>query len=84
MTAITLRNIPSKLEELIRKRADRDGLSLNRTVLRMLEEVAGHRPPARVPVDDLDALAGTWSRDEAVAFDAALADQRRIDPDVWR
>lgn len=32
---------------------------------------------------DLDHLAGTWSEEEAAAFDTALAEQRRIDPELW-
>jgi hypothetical protein len=33
---------------------------------------------------DLDHLAGTWSDEEAAAFDAALLEQRRVDPELWR
>jgi len=83
MTAITLRNIPPKLQEAIRKRAGEDGLSLNKAVLRMLEEATGQRHPARGLHHELDHLAGIWSAEEAAAFDAALLEQRRIDPEAW-
>jgi len=84
MTAITLRNIPPKLQEVIRQRAGREGLSLNRTVLRMLEEAAGQRTTAgRALHHDLDHLAATWSDEEAAAFEAALVEQRKIDPELW-
>ena len=33
---------------------------------------------------DLDSLAGTWSIDEAKAFDAATSEMRSIDPEPWR
>jgi hypothetical protein len=33
---------------------------------------------------DLDVLAGTWSAAEAAAFDKALAEQRSIDPELWK
>jgi len=33
--------------------------------------------------NDLDALAGSWSKREAAAFDRALAEQRAIDRDLW-
>ena len=32
---------------------------------------------------DLDALAGSWTALEASEFDKALAEQRRIDEDLW-
>jgi hypothetical protein len=31
---------------------------------------------------DLDHLAGTWSAEEGAAFEAALAEQRRVDPEL--
>lgn len=84
MTAITLRNIPPKVQEAIRRRAGADGLSLNKAVIRMLEEAAGQRTTARRELHhDLDHLAGTWSDEEAAAFDAALIEQRRVDPELW-
>lgn len=84
MTAITLRNIPPELQDAIRKRAGTYGLSLNKTVIRMLEEAAGQRTSA-VPTlyHDLDHLAGTWSAAEAAAFEASLAEQRSVDPEIW-
>jgi hypothetical protein len=33
---------------------------------------------------DLDALAGTWSDDDARSFDAAVADFGRVDQDLWK
>jgi hypothetical protein len=82
---ITLRNIPPPLQEVIRRRAGMDGLSLNKTVIRMLEEAVGQRTAACREVHyDLDHLAGTWSEEEAAAFDEALAEQRRVDPELWR
>jgi hypothetical protein len=83
MTAITLRNIPPKLQEAIRRRAGMDGLSLNKTVIRMLEEAAGQRTTGRELHHDLDHLAGTWSDEEAAAFESALIEQRRVDPELW-
>jgi hypothetical protein len=84
MTAITLRNIPRKLQEVIRRRADTEGASLNKTVIRMLEEAAGGRATTgRELHHDLDHLAGTWSAEEAAIFEAALGEQRKIDPEPW-
>jgi len=84
MTAITLRNIPPKLQMIIRRRAGTERLSLNKPVIRMLEEAAGQRPTAsRELHDDLDHLSGTWSNEEAEAFEAALVEQRKIEPELW-
>jgi hypothetical protein len=82
---ITLRKLPPALERRVEQKAQELGLSLNKTVLRLLEE---HLMPASRPLGgkehhDLDHLAGRWSREEAEEFDRSLADQRRIDPEIW-
>ncbi len=84
MNAITLRNIPQDIQQAIRNRANDEGLSLNKTVLRMLEEALGLNPESKeVHHRDLDHLAGTWSQEEADEFDVALAEQRQLAPEPW-
>jgi hypothetical protein len=34
--------------------------------------------------DDLDELVGSWSKQEAEAFERALAKERTIDPEMWK
>jgi hypothetical protein len=86
MKAITLRNLPPELTRIIRRKAQAKGTSLTKVVLGLLEEGAGIRGKKRAAAahHDLDDLAGSWSKDEAAAFDKALARQRAIDPDLWR
>ena len=85
MKAITLRNIPPELARKIRLRAVQKRISLNKAVLSLLEEQTGLRAAkSRVQLyHDLDALAGSWTREEAAAFDRSLAQHRNIDPEVW-
>jgi hypothetical protein len=72
------------LREAIERRAQSEGLSFNKTVIRMLEEGVGTRQSqGRNLHHDLDHLAGTWSGEEAEEFEAALADQRQIDVELW-
>jgi plasmid stability protein len=86
MGAITLRNLPRRVELRIRQEAARHGLSLNRAVLRLLEQAVGPEAPsgAAAEHDDLDHLAGAWSAREADRFEAALAEQRGVDEELWR
>ncbi len=81
MKAITLRNLPPHVEQVVRRRAAEERWSLNRTVVRMLEEAVGSRSEEK---EILEELAGTWSREEADEFDQALKAQRSIDPEVWK
>ena len=63
----TIRGIPKDLEHALRERARRSGESPNRTIIRLLGEAVGLKPPRKKR--DLSALAGTWSPEEADEFD---------------
>lgn len=84
MKAITLRNIPADLSRRIERRAKK-GLSLNRTVIQILDEALGTSTKRAAKLHhDLDHLAGSWSENEAREFEADLAAQRKIDPELWQ
>ena len=78
--AITVRDMPADLERFVEERAKREGLSLNRTVIKMLEEAAGTQTPAKPTINhDFDEFFGMWTEEEADEFDKQLAEMRRID-----
>ena len=82
---LTLRGVDARLDRSLRAEARRRGLSVNRTVLRLLQEATGLAPSATeaVAFDDLDHLAGVWSAEEAAAFDERLGSFRRVDAELW-
>jgi len=84
MKAVTLRNLPPELARSILERARQQQTSANKAVIGLLEERLGRRGKKEPsPYQDLDELAGSWSKQEAKAFDKALARQRVIDPTRW-
>ena len=87
MTQLTIRGIDNELRAKLDDEALRRRLSLNRCVVAILAESLGVVPKTHeedVLFTDLDHLAGTWSEDEASAFDASLAEQRQVDEELWR
>jgi hypothetical protein len=85
MDAITLRKLPPKVAAAVRKRAAELRTSLNRAEIGMLEESNAVRGGAATEEQrDLDVLCGAWSAGEGRAFERALDEQRRLDPDVWK
>jgi hypothetical protein len=54
----------------VRRRDEQDSGSLSR--------------PEKALYHDLDFLCGTWTKNEADEFDASLAHQRMIDPELGR
>jgi plasmid stability protein len=85
MNAITVRNLPPDVAKAIRRKAREERLSLNQVVIKLLEEATGttRKPSKRLVHHDLDRFFGTWTSEEADAFDQALRKQRQIDPEMW-
>ena len=79
---ITLRNLPTEVERAIREKAKKEGLSLNRTVAKLLAEATGQDGGKKKPVlhYNFDKYAGVWSKEEADEFDACLKEMRRVNP----
>jgi hypothetical protein len=78
MKAITLRSIPPAVEKAIRSKMRKKGISANRAVIELLEERLGVVGRKKLLHHDLDALAGTWSEEEANEFDDVLREMRQI------
>jgi hypothetical protein len=76
---ISLRNLPPEVEKAILETSHREGISLNKATLRLLQ--ASLRKPARNT--DFEEFFGKWSDAEADAFNAVLAEMRKVDPADW-
>ncbi|QDT72108.1 hypothetical protein [Lacipirellula limnantheis] len=95
---ITLQNIPLPLDQALVIRASTEGKSVDRVALEVLQSSLGIVEEIKQPVvkqdtdgngasqpkkyRDLSDIAGTWVEDPE--FDAILAEQRRIDPELWK
>jgi plasmid stability protein len=77
----TIRNIPRDVDQALRRRAREEARSLNEVAVDALRRALGL---AEEPVAqrDLKDIQGTWVDDPEI--DAALAEQRQIDPELWR
>lgn len=77
----TIRGIPPALDAALRERARLAGQSLNEAALQALivgTGLSGERKKRR----DLSDLVGTWKPDPE--FEAAIAEQDRVDEDLWK
>ena len=87
MNQLTIRGFDSELEQRIRQLAGREGISLNRAVLRLLRRGAGLQErydSPNVVGTSLDHLIGTWTDQEAVEMSRALEDLSKIDKAMWK
>ena len=76
----TIRNIPSHVDEAVRRRARVEGRSLNDIAIEALERGMGVAE-GRISYRSLSGIAGTWTEDSD--FDAALDEQDRVDDGMW-
>lgn len=83
MKALTIRHFKPELARAIERKAHESGTSLSAAVLALLEQATGLAGKSRQRHHDLDDLAGSWTPEQAAAFDAALALQRKVDPELW-
>ena len=86
MKTITLRNLPPDVARTVQQRAKQKKTSVNKAVIELLEESAGGKEKKKAPIryQDLDHLVGTWTKEEADAFDKIVRSFRTIDPDLWK
>jgi len=77
----TLRNIPARLDEALRRRALEENKSLNEVAIDALMRALGL---AGQPVKhrELGDIVGTWQEDPEL--ERAFADQRKVDPELWQ
>jgi len=77
MKAITLRNIPPKVQKGIRERTRQKRISANRAVIELLEErLAVPQRGKDGLYHDLDHLFGSWTAEQAEEFDRILKEMR--------
>ena len=80
MPNLSLRALDASTLSRIKSTARRRRISVNRLIVDTLRQQYG---AAGQCYDDLDALAGKWSKAEADAFDAATAPFAAIDAGLW-
>jgi hypothetical protein len=86
MTTLSVRGLEPDALSMLKSRASAENASVNTVVLRMIRQGLGQdvKPKPCQRFSDLDALAGSWSAEEAASFDAAVAPFGDIDPALWK
>jgi len=86
MANLSIRGLDAKALAKLKARAAKEDASVNTLVLRLIEQGLGHQrvKPALRRHDDLDALAGSWRKNESVAFERATAPFNEVDPELWK
>ena len=86
LNQLTIRGFDDALESRIQQLAHREGISLNRAVLKLLRRGAGlgeRSETANTIGPALDHLIGTWTAEEAAEMEQALEDLSQVDEAMW-
>ena len=86
MRQLTVRGFDPELAERISRLAQREGISLNQAVLRLLRRGAGladEQGSIDTVGSSLDHFIGSWTREQADEMDRALEDLESIDESMW-
>jgi hypothetical protein len=85
MNNLSIRGLDDKALAKLKKLAASEEASVNTVVLRLIEQGLGHKRAKVMPQrhDDLDELAGTWSKQEAKEFERLTAPFGKVDADLW-
>jgi hypothetical protein len=82
VAAISIRGLNDDQFDALKQQARQKGISLNRLVLNQLTGAPSDAGSGQKHQDH-DALAGTWSRAEKDAFEAAIAPLEQVGPELW-
>ena len=81
MKTMTIRNVSTELSAALEAERRRRGLSLNRTVLMLMQEALGVSAGGSRS-NGLRRLAGSWSDDDFREFEQAIAPLSEVDEDL--
>ena len=82
---ITIRHLDDAATEWIGEQAAQRGVDEETLVIQLIHRGMDLEQKAQLPPHfDLDALAGTWTEEEAAEFETATEGFRQVDPDLWR
>jgi hypothetical protein len=85
MKSITIHGIDEQLANLIKSKAESEGLSVNKTVKKILEVSLGVRPQNdRKNLDDFKEFCGVWTQADLDEFEEKTADFGKIDKKDWQ
>lgn len=82
MSSITLHNLNPDLNRMIKKKAKSEGLSINKTVQKLLHQALGLNTESRK--EDFSEFYNVWSAAEYDEFLSNSADLKKIDDEDWK
>lgn len=85
MKSMTIHGIDKQLADMIKARAEAEGLSINKTIKKILETALGIKlAPNHKNMNDFKEFCGIWSEADLKEFKEQTADARTVDTEDWQ
>ncbi|MGV8040461.1 MAG: ribbon-helix-helix protein, CopG family [Thermoanaerobaculaceae bacterium] len=85
MNAMTVRGLDESDTARLKQEARRRGVSVNALLKLLVRQGLGiERRSREERHTELDALAGTWSDEDAARFERAVEPFEQVEPELWR
>ncbi len=85
MKSITIHNLDDALQALITERAQAEGLSLNKTIKKLLSQALGLDPNDNGdPKADFTEFSSLWSKADCKQFEERTKEFRQVDAQDWQ
>jgi hypothetical protein len=85
MKSITIHKVEDPIVELIRQRADAEGISVNQVVKKLLEEALGVKPSkSSRHAEDFREFLGRWSDQDCDSFEQTMQDMEKVNDGDWQ
>ena len=82
MKSITIHNLDEKTTQLIQRRSKESGLSLNKTIKKLLQKALGISEPGKER-EDFSEFSGVWNLSDYDEFMEHTIDFRGVDKEDW-
>ena len=85
MKSITIHGLDERLDRTIRSLADKEGLSINKTIKKVLRSALGLDDQGKTTRrEQFTDLFGTWTKQDLADFQENTADFSQVDPSDWQ
>ncbi len=84
MKSITIHNLDDELDARIREKAAREGLSLNKTLKKLLCEALGIKEKGQDHLHDFLEFSGVWTEKELSEFEKRTSGLGKVDENDWQ
>ena len=85
MKSLTLHALDDQLSAGIKRRAQELSISMNELAKRILAEGLGIKRAAQAPHrDSFECFCGSWTEEEASAFEEHLSEMNKVDAGDWK